>query len=70
MDKIKFVRQYDSYGEKWTEVVYKTNRLVTYGEHIPKTVQEYIDRCNKRTEQYDKIFKRTEVIFEKQEETV
>lgn len=64
--KIKFVRQYELYGSTWTEVVYKTNRLVTYTEHIPKTVQAYIERST-GTKQYDKVFKRDEIIYQESE---
>ena len=61
---IKFIRQYVSYDRLtvvW-EVVYYSGRLVTYiGRPLPKTAVEYINTYKSRL-QYDKIFKREEVI--------
>ena len=64
--KIKFVRMYKMYREDWFDVVYKSGRIHTYaGAHnLPKTALEYVEKASKRTEQHDKVFNRSEMIYE------
>ena len=64
--KIKFVRMYKMYRENWYEVIYNSGRIHTYAgeENLPCTAREYVTTASKRTEQYDKVFNRTEMIYE------
>lgn len=64
--KIKFIRKYDMYRENWYDVVYHSGKIFTYvgEENLPKTALEYVTTATKRTEQYDKLFKRSEMIYE------
>ncbi len=64
--KIKFVRMYKMYRENWYEVIYNSGRIHTYAgeQNLPYTVREYVATANKRTEQYDKVFNRLEMIYE------
>jgi len=62
--KIKFVRKYDFYNHECYEVVYNSHRCVAYFcRPIPKTVKDFITGKTPH-EQYDKVFKRTEFIYE------
>ena len=65
MDKIKFVRQYESWGMTWYEVCYKTYRIYTYTSHesLPKTDTSFIN-AHDGIAQYDKVFKRDEMIYQ------
>ena len=63
--KIKFVRMYKMYREDWFDVVYHSGRIVTYTQpNLPGTVEKFIDAATVRTEQFDKLFKRYEMIYE------
>lgn len=63
---IKFVRMYKMYRENWFEVIYTSGRIHTYvGEpNLPKTVSTFVTTATKRTEQYDRVFNRPEMIYE------
>ena len=63
--KIKFVRMYKMYRENWYDVIYHSGRIHTYAgeESLPKTALEYVRTASSRVEQYDKVFKRTEMIY-------
>lgn len=63
--KIKFVRKYEAYRENWYDVIYHSGRCQTFLEtDIPKTVETFVTTATKRREQYDKLFKRNEMIYE------
>lgn len=64
--KIKFVRMYKMYRENWYDVVYHSGRIATHAgeESLPNTAREYVLNATKRTEQYDNVFKRSEMIYE------
>lgn len=63
--KIKFVRKYEAYRENWYDVIYYSGRIYTFLETgLPKTVEEFVTTAAKRTEQYDTLFKRSEMIYE------
>lgn len=63
--KIKFVRMYKMYREDWFDVVYHSGRIVTYTQpRLPSTVEKFVAEATTRTEQYDTVFKRHEMIYE------
>ena len=63
--KIKFIRKYEAYRENWYDVIYYSGKIYTFLEtELPKTAREFIETATKRTEQYDKLFKRSEMIYE------
>lgn len=63
--KISFVREYDMGTEKCYDVLYESNKLFMYTDSkLPKSVKEFIEHASVRTVQYDKIFKREEIIYE------
>jgi hypothetical protein len=67
MAKIKFIRKYEFYGSTAYEVIYMSGRIVSFRdtqtEKMPATVKAFLDGKQPR-EQYDKLFKRTEYIYE------
>lgn len=63
--KISFVREFAMGTEKCYDVVYKSNRLFMCSEStMPKTVRSFINNAKNVTTQYDKVFKREEIIYE------
>jgi len=66
--QIKFVREYMFYGYKYYDVIYESGRLVTVcDERMPKTVKQFIEKADDRREQYDRVFKREELLYMKKE---
>lgn len=62
--KIRFVRMYKMYRENWYEVIYHSGRIVTYLEpDLPATVGAFVDSATIRRQQYDKVFKRDEMLY-------
>lgn len=62
--KIKFVRMYKMYRENWYDVVYHSGRVCTYIEpYLPATVEKFVDSSEIREQQYDKTFRRDEMIY-------
>lgn len=67
MANIKFVREYDLYGNTYYDVVYgkpgNPSRLYMYSkEDLPKTVQKWLEDKVGNT-QYNKVFEREEIIY-------
>ena len=63
--EIRFVREYNYWNTTWYDVIYKSGRLCMHtAENLPKTVREYIDNASKKTTQFDRTFKRDEIIYE------
>ena len=63
--KIKFVRTFAAWNSEWYDVVYESGRI--YGGVLadaPRTVKNFIVTAKSKREQYDKVFKRTETIYE------
>jgi len=55
---------YEAYRENWYEVVYGSNKVFTFTENeLPKTVLNFVLSAENRIEQYDKVFKRTEMLY-------
>lgn len=67
MAKIKFIRKYDFYNSTAYEVIYHSGRIVSYWdsqiEKMPATVKAFLEGKKPR-EQYDKVFRRTEYIYQ------
>ena len=65
MAKIKFVRNYLRGKTGMYDVVYESGRAYTFtGKTLPKTVDKWLyERRNDPEIQYDKLFKRTELIY-------
>ena len=64
MGKIKFVRLYTFYREDMFDVVYKSGRVVSYRlPDLPRTVVQFVVNAENRTEQYDPVFKRWEMLY-------
>lgn len=62
--KIKFIRMYKMYREDWFDVVYHSGRTVTYTQpNLPSTAEKFIEAATGRKEQFDKFYKRTEMIY-------
>lgn len=63
--KIKFVRMYKMYREDWFDVIYHSGRIVSYTQPtLPTTVEKFVEEATNRTEQYDTLYKRYEMIYE------
>lgn len=63
--KIKSVRMYKMYREDWFEVIYHSGRIVTYTQpYLPNTVEKFVFDADTRTEHYDPVYKRYEMIYE------
>lgn len=66
--QIKFVREYLFYGYKYYDVIYESGRLATVcDDRMPATVKRFIESADERREQYDKVFKRDEILYMKKE---
>lgn len=62
--KIKFVRMYKMYRENWYDVIYHSGRVCTYIEpELPSTVNAFVESSNIRKQQYDKTFRRDEMLY-------
>lgn len=63
MAKIHAVRVYQFYDEEYADVMYESGRLVSYAvNELPQTVKDWmVDKD--WTVQYDKVYKRNEVIY-------
>lgn len=64
MAHIRFVREYDWYGRKYYDVVYKDRIFTRSADELPKSVRDYIEQSRAK-EQYDTLCKRKEIIYEK-----
>ena len=52
-EKIKFVREYESYEKKY-DVIYHSFRCFTYSENeLPETVKRFIKAATRVKKQYD-----------------
>lgn len=65
---IKLVREYVFYGEKYFDIVYEKDGYITkvvsvVESNLPMTAKRHIEKAN-ATKQYDKIFKRDEIIYD------
>ena len=61
---IEFVRRFEYYGTLWTDVKYKSGRVVSYRGNLPETVKKFIASATKIYLIYDEIFGRDEMIYE------
>lgn len=62
--KIKFIREYEGWGGTWYDIIYKSGRCHTALKcDLSKTAKEFINNATRREEQYDRIFKRPEIIY-------
>ena len=62
---IKFIREYDFYGTKIYDVIYKSNRCRIFTESsLLKTAREFIRSASLIMEQEDKTFHRIELIYQ------
>ena len=67
MAHIRFVREYDLYGNTYYDVVYgkpgSPSRLYMYSkDDLPKTVQKWLEDKVGDT-QYNKVFERDEIVY-------
>lgn len=67
MANIRFVREYDFYGDIYYDVVYgkpgSPSRLYMYSkDDLPKTVRKWLEDKAGNT-QYNKVFERDEIIY-------
>lgn len=61
---IRFIRKYNLYRTVYYEVIYKSGRIATYSlERLPNTVKSFLVGKQGK-EQFDKVFNRTETIYE------
>ena len=70
MANIRFIREYEAYGNPYYDVVYgtpgKPSRVYAYSkEDLPKTVTKWLEGKD-GTKQYNKVFNREETIYEQQ----
>lgn len=68
MDNINFIREYKGYSNKHTfvDVVYKSNRVYTsLIEEAPRTALRFMREATSIKENFDKIYKRNEIIYSK-----
>jgi hypothetical protein len=65
MAQIRFIRGYSSYGCDWLDIIYQSGRVYTLeAVNAPATAKRFMDSANQK-KQYDSLFKRDEIIYEK-----